>query len=387
MDKNLARQAFEDYSFEVVDKLFGEYAGDLSALSTLEQEVVRIWRLEADMYNGGFMQFFCNWGYENFQLTCQTLKKIGANKSLDIIERAEQIISVVKDDKRIAVLWDIPKYLESLDFDKLNALDELYWKDPDDIQCLAYKHYVESLQLNYPLTGTMQPIYEGKAKQIFATPDENVYLVKYKNSATAFNGEKKAEIEGKGALNNQITSLIFQQLATQGIASHFIEQLSPTEQLVQKVSIIPLEVVVRNVVAGSLAKRLGIEEGTTLQVPVVEFYYKDDALGDPLVTEDHIHILGVASAAQLTELRAKALEINQYLVPLFAQIGVRLVDFKLEFGVDSDGNILLADEISPDTCRLWDAKSNAKLDKDLFRRDLGNLTDAYQEILNRLRGN
>lgn len=230
----------------------------------------------------------------------------------------------------------------------------------------------------------MQPLYEGKAKQIFATPDENIYRVKYKNSATALNGAKKAEIDGKGALNNQITSLIFQKLEAVGIPTHFIEELSETEQFVKKVTIIPLEVVVRNTVAGSLAKRLGMEEGIDLQEPIVEFYYKDDALGDPLVTEDHIRILGIATPKQLVELRIQGIRIDRLLRPLFANIGVKLVDFKLEFGLDEEGNILLADEISPDTCRLWDIETNAKLDKDLFRRDLGGLVDAYQEILKRL---
>jgi phosphoribosylaminoimidazole-succinocarboxamide synthase len=227
-------------------------------------------------------------------------------------------------------------------------------------------------------------IYEGKAKQIFATDDENVYRVKYKNSATAFNGEKKAEIPKKGALNNQITSLIFQKLEAVGIHTHFVEQLSETEQLVKKVTIIPLEVVVRNTVAGSLSKRLGIAEGVDLAEPIVEFYYKDDSLGDPLVTEDHIKILNLATPEQLVELRQKGIKIDRLLRPLFANIGVKLIDFKLEFGLDAEGNILLADEISPDTCRLWDIETNAKLDKDLFRRDLGDISEAYQEILDRL---
>jgi phosphoribosylaminoimidazole-succinocarboxamide synthase len=229
-------------------------------------------------------------------------------------------------------------------------------------------------------------LYEGKAKRIYATEQEMVVRVEYKDSATAFNGEKKSEITGKGVLNNEISSLIFTLLKSKGINSHFIQRLSETEQLVQRVTIIPLEVVVRNVIAGSLSKRLGIEEGTSLSKPIVEFYYKNDELGDPLVNEDHILTLQLASLRELDILRTLALKINVELSKLFQSVGVRLVDFKLEFGKDSDGLIVLADEISPDTCRLWDAKTNAKLDKDVFRRDLGDLTKGYREILNRLRG-
>lgn len=229
-------------------------------------------------------------------------------------------------------------------------------------------------------------LYEGKAKMVFATEDQNIVWIEYKDSATAFNGEKKATIAGKGRLNNEITSLIFSKLKEEGIASHFVEKLSETEQLVKKVSIIPLETVVRNVAAGSFAKRLGIEEGKLLTKPFVEFYFKDDDLGDPLVTEDHVYELQLATEEEVAIIKEKALHINAVLSKFFADLGIRLIDFKLEFGKDAAGEILLADEISPDTCRLWDIETNQKLDKDVFRRDLGNLTDAYENILSRLGG-
>ncbi len=229
-------------------------------------------------------------------------------------------------------------------------------------------------------------LYEGKAKIVFATTDENIVWIEYKDSATAFNGEKKATITGKGRLNNEITSLLFSKLQEQGIESHFIRKISETEQLVKKVKIIPLETVVRNISAGSFSKRVGMAEGIPLLRPIVEFYYKDDELGDPLLTEDHIEILQLASKAEVEILKEKALEVNKALMKLFAEIGIRLVDFKLEFGKLHSGEIVLADEISPDTCRLWDMESNEKLDKDVFRRDLGSLTDAYETIFARLGG-
>ena len=213
-------------------------------------------------------------------------------------------------------------------------------------------------------------LYEGKAKRVYETSDENIVWLEYKDSATAFNGEKKATITGKGRLNNEITSLLFLKLKDFGIPSHFVEKLSETEQLVKKVDIIPLEVVVRNLAAGSFSKRLGI----------------DDALGDPMITEDHIEELKLADIEEVAFLKKKALEVNEVLSGFFGDLGINLVDFKLEFGKDKEGNILLADEISPDTCRLWDKETNAKLDKDVFRRDLGNLTDAYENILARLGG-
>ncbi|MDP4082061.1 MAG: phosphoribosylaminoimidazolesuccinocarboxamide synthase [Bacillota bacterium] len=229
-------------------------------------------------------------------------------------------------------------------------------------------------------------LYEGKAKKIYRTDDDNTLFVEYKNSATAFNGEKKAEIDGKGRLNNEISSLIFTRLHEKGINNHFVERISETEQLIKKVTIIPLEVVVRNVVAGSMSKRLGIPEGTELGQPIIEFYYKDDALGDPLITEDHIRILKAAEPEQVEKIKSITRQVNEELETIFAACDVRLIDFKLEFGLDKDGEVLLADEISPDTCRLWDQETNEKLDKDVFRRNLGGLTDAYEEIFKRLGG-
>ncbi|MCY9277492.1 phosphoribosylaminoimidazolesuccinocarboxamide synthase [Bacillus haynesii] len=229
-------------------------------------------------------------------------------------------------------------------------------------------------------------LYEGKAKKIYRTDDDNTLFVEYKNSATAFNGEKKAEIDGKGRLNNEISSLIFTRLHEKGINNHLVERISETEQLIKKVTIIPLEVVVRNVVAGSMSKRLGIPEGTELGQPVIEFYYKDDALGDPLITEDHIRILKAAEPEQVEKIKSITRQVNEELQTIFAACDVRLIDFKLEFGLDKDGEVLLADEISPDTCRLWDKETNEKLDKDVFRRNLGGLTDAYEEIFKRLGG-
>ena len=195
-------------------------------------------------------------------------------------------------------------------------------------------------------------LYEGKAKKVYETNDPDLLWIEYKDSATAFDGKKKATIEGKGRLNNLISSIIFAKLNERGIESHFVQQLSETEQLVKRVEIIPLETVVRNYAAGSISKRLRIPEGEKLRRPIVEFYYKDDALGDPLLTEDHIEILDLASPDEVELLKTKALEVNKVLTELFAELGVKLIDFKLEFGRDSQGNVLLADEI-PDTCRLW----------------------------------
>ncbi len=229
-------------------------------------------------------------------------------------------------------------------------------------------------------------LYEGKAKQIYATGNPDIVLIRYKDSATAFNGEKQAMIEGKGHLNNEITSLLFEWLHQEGIKSHFIEKRSETEQLVKRVTIIPLEVVVRNVAAGSFSKRVAMEEGIPLKRPIVEFYYKDDELGDPLITEDHIDVLDLATVKEVEILKKQSLQINEVLRSLFASMDISLIDFKLEFGKDKDGCILLADEITPDTCRLWDLHTNEKLDKDVFRRDLGSLTDAYKKILAKLEG-
>jgi phosphoribosylaminoimidazole-succinocarboxamide synthase len=229
-------------------------------------------------------------------------------------------------------------------------------------------------------------VYEGKAKKLFTTKDSNVLLVQYKDAATAFNGEKKEIIEGKGALNNKITSYFFELLAENQVQSHFLERLSTLEQLVKRVTIIPLEVVVRNITAGSFAKRLGLEEGKPLPFPIVEFYYKDDNLGDPLIIEDHIYALEITTKEILSQMKEQALQINKILYSHMEQRGIRLVDFKLEFGLDKAGEVLLADEISPDTCRFWDLESGDKLDKDRFRRNLGNVLEAYQEIDKRLGG-
>ncbi|KOP31111.1 phosphoribosylaminoimidazole-succinocarboxamide synthase [Exiguobacterium sp. BMC-KP] len=233
----------------------------------------------------------------------------------------------------------------------------------------------------------MQPLYEGKAKRLYTTQEQDVLRIVYKDEATAFNGEKKEVFAGKGELNNRLTSHFFEILEQAGIPTHFIERVSEREQLVRRVTIIPLEVVVRNVVAGSLSKRLGIEEGTVLEAPIVEFYYKDDTLGDPLVTSSHINLLKIATSEELEELSDKALRVNEVLQPYFRQNGITLIDFKLEYGKTADGTILLADEISPDTCRLWDQETGEHLDKDVFRRNIGSLTETYQTLFNRLGGN
>ena len=229
-------------------------------------------------------------------------------------------------------------------------------------------------------------LYEGKAKKVYSTNDSSIVWLEYTDQATAFNGEKKAAIQGKGALNNEITSLLFMKLSDAGIASHFVKKISNREHLAKKVNIIPLEVVVRNVAAGSFSKRLGIEEGVQLRKPIIEFYYKNDALGDPLLTDAHIDLLELASEEEKAMISEQAFKINNYLTELFEGIGIKLIDFKLEFGKTEAGELLLADEISPDTCRLWDRATGQKLDKDVFRRDLGNITDAYEEILTRLGG-
>ncbi|MDI9260281.1 phosphoribosylaminoimidazolesuccinocarboxamide synthase [Alicyclobacillus sendaiensis] len=229
-------------------------------------------------------------------------------------------------------------------------------------------------------------LYEGKAKKVFATSDPGVVRVLYKDDATAFNGEKRGTIVGKGAINNQMSNLLFRYLEEHGVPTHFVEEVSERETLVRKVEIIPLEVVVRNLAAGSFSKRFGIEEGTVLERPLVEFYYKNDALGDPLVTDDHAFILHLATEKDLAELRRLALAVNHLLVQRFREAGLILVDFKLEFGRLPSGELVLADEISPDTCRLWDERTREKLDKDRFRRDLGGVEEAYQEVWARLKG-
>ena len=227
-------------------------------------------------------------------------------------------------------------------------------------------------------------IYEGKAKKLFITEDPQILRVEYKDDATAFNGKKFDRLRDKGRLNNAITVFFFEHLETKDIPSHFVRKISETEQLVRRVKIIPLEVVVRNVAAGSLSKRIGWEEGKELPHPIVEFYYKDDDLGDPLLAEEHIRLLELASEAQIEELKKRGLAVNEALESLMLSKGIRLIDFKLEFGLDQKGEILLADEISPDTCRFWDIESGKILDKDRFRRDLGGVTEAYLEIHQRL---
>ncbi len=227
-------------------------------------------------------------------------------------------------------------------------------------------------------------LYEGKAKKLFITEDPQILRVEYKDDATAFNGKKFDRLRDKGRLNNAITVFFFEHLETKDIPSHFVRKISETEQLVRRVKIIPLEVVVRNVAAGSLSKRIGWEEGKELPHPIVEFYYKDDDLGDPLLAEEHIRILELASEAQIEELKKRGLAVNEALKSLMLSKKIRLIDFKLEFGLDQKGEILLADEISPDTCRFWDIESGKILDKDRFRRDLGGVTEAYLEIHQRL---
>lgn len=230
----------------------------------------------------------------------------------------------------------------------------------------------------------MSLLYEGKAKRIFSTGENDVLRVEYKDEVTAGNGAKKDLIEGKGRLNNQITSHIFNYLKEKGIKSHFIEQISETEQLVQSVEIIPLEVVVRNIAAGSITKRLGFDKGHEFDEPLVEFFYKNDDLNDPLITEDHIKLLHLAEDNEINILKEAAKEVNAVLVQLMNEMNLRLVDFKIEFGRTTDGQILLADEISPDTCRIWDKDSDTNFDKDVYREDRGSIIETYQTFLNKL---
>ena len=230
-----------------------------------------------------------------------------------------------------------------------------------------------------------QMLYEGKAKRVYQTDNPDHYWVEYKDDATAFDGKKKGTIKEKGYYNNQISAIMFDFLKEKGIDSHYIELKGEREMLVKALEIIPVEVIARNVAAGSLAKRLGMEEGTELSKPVLEFCYKSDELGDPMINDYHIDALGLATVEQMKEIKKQAWEINKLMVDHFKDLGIILVDFKLEFGLHHD-KVLLGDEISPDTCRFWDAETKEKLDKDRFRRDLGKVEDAYQEILNRLKG-
>ena len=229
-------------------------------------------------------------------------------------------------------------------------------------------------------------LYEGKAKKVYNTTDENCYIVSYKDDATAFNGLKKGTIEGKGSINNRVSNYLMSLLEKEGIPTHVVEQLNDRETVVKKVKIVPLEVIVRNIAAGSLSKRLGIPEGTKLASPVLEFCYKDDALGDPMVNEYHIYAMNIATPEELKEIADYSFRVNDFLIKFLSKCNIDLVDFKIEFGRTPDGKIILADEISPDTCRFWDSTTHEKLDKDRFRRDLGSVEDAYHEILKRLLG-
>ena len=227
-------------------------------------------------------------------------------------------------------------------------------------------------------------IYEGKAKKVYATSDPAYYIVEYKDDATAFNGLKKGTISGKGVINNRMSNIMFRMLEQKGIKTHFVEELSDRETVVRAVKIVPLEIIIRNVAAGSFSKRYGVEEGRELLSPTLEFSLKDDALNDPLINDSHIIALGVASEQELESIRNMAFKVNDVMKEFFAGIGIKLIDFKIEAGRLPNGEIILADEISPDTCRFWDAKTNEKLDKDRFRRDLGNVEEAYHEIFKRI---
>ena len=230
----------------------------------------------------------------------------------------------------------------------------------------------------------MNQLYEGKAKRVYETEDPNLLIVSYKDDATAFNGLKKGTIVGKGVINNQMSNRLMMRLAKAGVPNHFVEELNERDTLVRRVQIVPLEVIVRNIAAGSFSKRYGIDEGVVFDKPTVEYSYKNDALGDPLLNTSHALALGAATEEEIETIRRYALKVNEFLKAFWLECGVILVDFKLEFGRTAEGEIILADEISPDTCRLWDAKTHEKLDKDRFRRDLGGVEDAYQEIMKRL---
>lgn len=229
-------------------------------------------------------------------------------------------------------------------------------------------------------------LYEGKAKKVYATTDENLVIVDYKDDATAFNGLKKGTIAGKGVINNRVTNYLMQLLEKEGVPTHFVKELSDRETVVKKVSIVPLEVIIRNISAGSFAKRYGVEEGIVFDEPTIEFSYKNDDLGDPLINSYHALALKLATKEEIETIKTLAFKVNEVLKKYFLGLGIELVDFKLEFGRTYDGKIVLADEISPDTCRFWDSKTHEKLDKDRFRRDLGHVEDAYIEIRKRLLG-
>ena len=229
-------------------------------------------------------------------------------------------------------------------------------------------------------------LYEGKAKKVFATDDPELLIVDYKDDATAFNGEKKGTILGKGVVNNRMSNFLMQLLEKDGVSTHYVKELSERETVVKKVTIVPLEVIVRNIAAGSFSKRFGVEEGTPLKQPSLEFSYKNDDLGDPLINEYHVLALGLATREDMDTIAKYAFHVNEFLKAYFLKLDVELVDFKLEFGKTSDGTIVLADEISPDTCRFWDVHTHEKLDKDRFRRNMGGEVEAYQEMMRRLMG-
>ena len=232
----------------------------------------------------------------------------------------------------------------------------------------------------------LEQLYEGKAKKVFATEDPNLCIVDYKDDATAFNGQKKGQILGKGAINNRMTNHLMQKLSQAGVPTHFVSQLSDRETVVKKVTIIPLEVIIRNIAAGSMAARYGVPEGTALKISSIEFSYKDDDLNDPLINDWQAIALGFATREDIEVITKYAFKVNEVLKGILSECGITLVDFKLEFGRTADGEIVLADEISPDTCRFWDMKTGEKLDKDRFRRDLGGVEDAYNEMARRLMG-
>ena len=230
----------------------------------------------------------------------------------------------------------------------------------------------------------LEQLYEGKAKKVFKTDNPDEFIIEYKDDATAGDGAKKGTIAGKGVINNEMTSILFPMSEKAGIPTHFIEKLSPTEQLVKVVTILPLEVIVRNTAAGSISQRLGIPEGTKFDEPTLEFSYKNDDYHDPLINDDHAVAMKLATREEIAQVRDMTMKLNEFLKDFFAQRGVDLIDFKVEYGKDNYGNIILADEISPDTCRFWDIETGEKLDKDRFRRDLGNIEEAYQEMLKRV---
>ncbi|MDE5770844.1 MAG: phosphoribosylaminoimidazolesuccinocarboxamide synthase [Ruminococcus sp.] len=231
-----------------------------------------------------------------------------------------------------------------------------------------------------------EQLYEGKAKKVYATNDPDLVIVDYKDDATAFNGEKKGTISGKGVVNNRMTNFMFKMLEKEGVPTHLVEEISDRETIVKKVSIVPLEVIIRNVAAGSFSKRMGVEEGRQLLTPILEFSYKNDDLGDPFINDYYALALGLATKEEIDTIAKYAFKVNEFMVNFFKGLNIDLIDFKIEFGKTSDGTIILADEISPDTCRFWDSTTHEKLDKDRFRRDMGGVEEAYQEIMKRLMG-